>query len=1277
MDSELMAVADEGESAWQADISDVKREGVTPDVPKDDIMTGEGATGFSSLIADRPTAGQTATSPQLLEACAEVVIQQSLGGMETISAPIWVPPEPQNVVAMETSNQLDSAAGYVPRVVDSSQISPISPADVPNSVTYCDDAVLSEMAANFRNYMTHLSQLSPDQDNTRTALFDTRAGVTRLQPGNENWQDSMVEMCSSGSDSEDCSLSCDLPIIRKTHRSSGHLDRNRPDMRLDNGRVCDIHDRAHLRRNPHFPYESLGTPRLAWGETPREAWSDHSDDPMFDSLNPYALFNLPKSNQRGKRKQKSHTCSCRNHSSGASRDMVSPNSAHVSRIVENRNRNHIPSPQNDTFSPRRQTSPHTREKSHDHRFEIDNYSGNRDRSQSPDSVLDRSHEVPTGDPCLDSRGYISNHTTSPQPSTSSGIIGHNQYGNRILGHSKSLPIFSSQESMDTNSETGESSDTDIDVMSVNNASGGLASNPGSRSLVLPRYSPHEEGLCSHNDRSPRTHSHDNLGIVRPKAIKLESGQKFHTCDNSHCEHYPEQGVIESNLKGKALQTRRSGRKGDSFEQTFLQPTNNFPPSSETRILQMTQSQQIINNSSGDSRQSSVIRDNTTRNSNSAQIHPERRKSLKDMHNSVIRERIWSDRPHDPTEMISDNERSIDLTGIDTDENTRSENSGRRSDSPVLPEVHLPSASDDSDIEVVKIETNRPPRRRQDLSSRATVVVDLTESDDCEDLHNRRVLAAPAPVRAENVISAPTTFERDVDHTPHSSAEVVKPKPEISHLKEKSKPCQNEIATPRLPNTPPSEIRSWVPPSLSSSTPSVEQPSTETSARTSCRSHSTMQTEDVCPRHLHPGFQPVSCTERTERSACNHSNQNLPSGQCHPHSHVPAMSSSHGHHIPTGHQGHLLHGVHRGHSAHGGHHSNGHGHHGSHSHSHGHGSQSASCSCSRGSHPHSHVHQGPASHHPARAHIHHHHYHPAPFHIPPSPFPPLNTPHLVRPTIHHPQMQPQDSQRLFDLMRAQMQHAQLVQGPNLLQIPPHSLVEAQPTLPHPQNSCAMDGARVQGNPPPPANTHPAQSTPQAPPQHQHLHHHLHHYHHASVPRLHHFAVPGMHYGVPVMRPFPEFPALPDFPAFPPAVPPSFGNVPRNIQMRLQLGRMMFNPHRPPTYEELLHLEERLGNVNRGASQETIEQYTLPHKYKKVKRINDDEDDDEENHLEKCTICLSEFEDGEDVRRLPCMHLFHIVCVDQWLGMNKKCPICRVDIEVGSKDQGAAASGSGDC
>lgn len=93
--------------------------------------------------------------------------------------------------------------------------------------------------------------------------------------------------------------------------------------------------------------------------------------------------------------------------------------------------------------------------------------------------------------------------------------------------------------------------------------------------------------------------------------------------------------------------------------------------------------------------------------------------------------------------------------------------------------------------------------------------------------------------------------------------------------------------------------------------------------------------------------------------------------------------------------------------------------------------------------------------------------------------------------------------------------------------------------------------------------------------------------------------------------------------------------------------------------------------RGATQDTIERNTLPHKYTKVEPAATTADEegacaaDSNNHQEKCTICLSEFETGEDVRRLPCMHLFHSDCVDKWLKTNKKCPICRVDIEAGAK------------
>ena len=47
-------------------------------------------------------------------------------------------------------------------------------------------------------------------------------------------------------------------------------------------------------------------------------------------------------------------------------------------------------------------------------------------------------------------------------------------------------------------------------------------------------------------------------------------------------------------------------------------------------------------------------------------------------------------------------------------------------------------------------------------------------------------------------------------------------------------------------------------------------------------------------------------------------------------------------------------------------------------------------------------------------------------------------------------------------------------------------------------------------------------------------------------------------------------------------------------------------------------------------------------------------------ETCPICIVDFEDGDDVRVLPCegKHVFHQTCVDPWLlELSSSCPICR--------------------
>ncbi|OMO67230.1 Zinc finger, RING-type [Corchorus capsularis] len=48
--------------------------------------------------------------------------------------------------------------------------------------------------------------------------------------------------------------------------------------------------------------------------------------------------------------------------------------------------------------------------------------------------------------------------------------------------------------------------------------------------------------------------------------------------------------------------------------------------------------------------------------------------------------------------------------------------------------------------------------------------------------------------------------------------------------------------------------------------------------------------------------------------------------------------------------------------------------------------------------------------------------------------------------------------------------------------------------------------------------------------------------------------------------------------------------------------------------------------------------------------------------ECAVCLSVFEDGEEVRQLPrCNHSFHAQCIDMWLYSHFDCPLCRASVD----------------
>ncbi|KAJ7951804.1 RING/U-box superfamily protein [Quillaja saponaria] len=42
---------------------------------------------------------------------------------------------------------------------------------------------------------------------------------------------------------------------------------------------------------------------------------------------------------------------------------------------------------------------------------------------------------------------------------------------------------------------------------------------------------------------------------------------------------------------------------------------------------------------------------------------------------------------------------------------------------------------------------------------------------------------------------------------------------------------------------------------------------------------------------------------------------------------------------------------------------------------------------------------------------------------------------------------------------------------------------------------------------------------------------------------------------------------------------------------------------------------------------------------------------------CCICLANYADGDELRELPCCHVFHGECVNKWLKMSTYCPLCR--------------------
>uniref|UniRef100_UPI00398F6BC4 RING finger protein 11a isoform X1 n=1 Tax=Pristiophorus japonicus TaxID=55135 RepID=UPI00398F6BC4 len=49
------------------------------------------------------------------------------------------------------------------------------------------------------------------------------------------------------------------------------------------------------------------------------------------------------------------------------------------------------------------------------------------------------------------------------------------------------------------------------------------------------------------------------------------------------------------------------------------------------------------------------------------------------------------------------------------------------------------------------------------------------------------------------------------------------------------------------------------------------------------------------------------------------------------------------------------------------------------------------------------------------------------------------------------------------------------------------------------------------------------------------------------------------------------------------------------------------------------------------------------------------------IKECVICMMDFAYGDPIRFLPCMHIYHMECIDEWLMRSFTCPSCMEPVD----------------
>lgn len=87
-----------------------------------------------------------------------------------------------------------------------------------------------------------------------------------------------------------------------------------------------------------------------------------------------------------------------------------------------------------------------------------------------------------------------------------------------------------------------------------------------------------------------------------------------------------------------------------------------------------------------------------------------------------------------------------------------------------------------------------------------------------------------------------------------------------------------------------------------------------------------------------------------------------------------------------------------------------------------------------------------------------------------------------------------------------------------------------------------------------------------------------------------------------------------------------------------------------------------NVRRSASQLTEEEeIKIAQRIGLIQHLPSGSYDGSKKNRE-CVICMNEFLIGETIRFLPCLHIYHTTCIDDWLMRGSfTCPSCMEPVD----------------